>query len=85
MRDELARRGVSIEPARIGALLGEGTVLSSLTLADGQDLPMEALYLAPRSRLNSDIAERLGCALGAGPFGPVIRTDATKLTTVVGV
>lgn len=40
-------------------------------LDDGRELPIEALYLAPRSRLNSAIAEQLGCALDDGPFGPI--------------
>lgn len=29
--------------------------------------------------------EQLGCALDDGPFGPVIRTDAAKMTTVSSV
>jgi len=82
---KLARRCVAIEPAPIAALRGDGTALSSLLLADGREAPIEALYLAPRSRLNSAIVDQLGCALDDGPFGPVIRTDAAKLTTVPGV
>ncbi len=82
---KLARRCVAIVPAPIVALRGDGTALSSLLLADGREAPIEALYLAPRSRLNSAIADQLGCALDDGPFGPVIRTDAAKLTTVPGV
>lgn len=85
MQAKLARRGVSIEPGRIAALRGDGPELSSLLLADGRDIATDALFLAPRSRLNSPIAEQLGCALDDGPFGPVIRTDAAKLTTVPGV
>ena len=84
MEAKLARRSVAIEPAPIVALRGDGTALSSL-LADGRAAPIDALYLAPRSRLNGSIAEQLGCALDDGPFGPVIRTDAAKLTTVPGV
>ncbi|MGK6324690.1 FAD-dependent oxidoreductase [Sphingomonas sp. DT-51] len=76
---------MAIEPVKIRALRGEGTALSSLTLADGREIPIDALYLAPHSRLNSPIAEQLGCALDEGPFGPVIRTDAAKLTSVTGV
>jgi thioredoxin reductase len=82
---KLARRGVAIEPAPIVALRGDGTTLSSLLLAGGREALIDALYLAPRSRLNSPIAEQLGCALDDGPFGPVIRADAAKLTTVPGV
>jgi len=59
--------------------------LSWLTLADGREIPVDALYLAPRSQLNSPIAAELGCVLDDGPFGPVIRTDAAKLTSVPGV
>lgn len=81
----LARRGVQIEPAQIAALVGEGTALSSLVLGDGREAAIDALYLAPPSRLNSSIAEQLGCSLDDGPFGPVIRTDAAKLTSVPGV
>ncbi|QRE74892.1 NAD(P)/FAD-dependent oxidoreductase [Methylobacterium aquaticum] len=81
----LARRGVGIEPAPVAALLGEGGTLTGLRLADGRMAAIDALYLAPRTRMNSPLAERLGCALDEGPVGPVIRTDAAKLTTVAGV
>jgi thioredoxin reductase len=33
----------------------------------------------------SDLAERLGCAVDDGPFGPIVRTDARKETSVPGV
>ncbi len=81
----LGSRGVGIEPAAVAALVGEGGSLSGLMLEDGRTAPLDALYLAPRTRMNSPLAERLGCALDDGPFGSVIRTDAAKLTTVAGV
>lgn len=82
---QLAERGVEIEPAPLAGLLGEGDTLSGVRLMDGRTTAINALYLVPRSRLNSPLAERLGCALDEGPFGPVIRTDGAKLTTVAGV
>lgn len=85
MQSHLARRGVAIEPMRIAALCGEGTGLSSLALADGREVLIDALYLAPRSHLNSPIAAQLGCVLDDGPFGQIIRTDPAKLTSVPGV
>jgi thioredoxin reductase len=85
MRAKLAHRGVMIEPARVAALQGDGVGLSSLLLEGGQQSPIDALYLAPRTRLNSPIAEQLGCALDDGPLGPVLRTDPAKLTSVPGV
>jgi thioredoxin reductase len=81
----LRRRGVAVEPAPIRTLQGGEGKLTSLLLENGRDTPIDALFLAPRSKLNSQIAERLGCALEDGPFGPIVRTDAAKQTSVAGV
>lgn len=82
---KLAQRGVLIEPSRVVALQGDGTRLSSLLLDNGSSMLADALYIAPSTRLNSPIAEQLGCAMDEGPFGLIIRTDASRLTTVRGV
>jgi thioredoxin reductase len=81
----LRERGVVVEPAPVRALHGDGAGLSSIELTDGRTSAVDALYLGPRTRLNSGIPEQLGCELEEGPFGSFIRTDATKLTTVPGV
>ena len=83
--DRLRKRGIQIEPAPVRALDGEGTGLSSIELADGRTSGVDALYLGPRTRLNSDVARQLGCDLEEGTFGDVIRTDAMRMTTVPGV
>ena len=83
--DQLQKRGVTIEPAPVRALLGEGAQLSAIELIDGRTSGLEALYLGPRTRLNSDIAQQLGCELEEGVFGSIIRTDDAKMTTVPGV
>jgi thioredoxin reductase len=84
-RAKLQARGVAIEPARIVALEGPGQELSAVRMGDGRLVPLDALFLAPRTRPGSPLAEQLGCAFDEGPFGPVIRTDAMKTTTVPGV
>lgn len=86
--DELAaleKRGVAIEPAPVTAVHGEGRQLSAIALGDGRMAEVKALYLGPQMRLNSDIAQQLGCALEEGPLGPFIRTDGMKMTTVANV
>lgn len=86
--EELAKlraRGISIEPAEVRALQGEGTALSAIELADGRTSDVRALYVAPRNRLNSDLAEQLGCGIDEGPYGQVIRTDPMKATTLPNV
>ena len=83
--EALARRGVRIEPAAIDRLAGEGRTLSQIHLADGRSRPLDALFIAPRNRLNSALAERLGCALEAGPLGPTIVVDEMQMTSVPNV
>ena len=82
---QLRQRGVAIEPAPVTAVHGDGLQLSAIELADGRMSEADALYLGPRTRLNSAIAEQLGCDMEEGPFGPIVRTDAQKMTTVPGV
>ena len=84
-RDELARRGVVIEPAPVHSLEGDDGGPVILALGDGRRAIADALYIAAPTRLNSGLAERIGCAIDDGPFGPIIRTDADKMTTVPGV
>lgn len=87
-RDALTSRGVRVEPRRVIALVGEGTDLAGVRVsgAGGEEVvALDALFTASRTRMASPIAERLGCAFDDGPFGPVIRTDPRKETTVPGV
>ena len=82
---ELQRRRIAIEPAPVVALEGEGQSLSAVALADGRRSPIDALYVGPRTRLNSAIAQQLGCGVYEGRFGSIIRTDDARMTTVPGV
>lgn len=82
---ELRRRGVAVEPAPVRALHGDRAGLSAVELGDGRMAPADALYLAPRTRLNSGIAQQLGCELEEAPTGPIIRTDPQKATTAPGI
>lgn len=82
---ELQRRGVAVEPAPVRALHGDGPGLSAIELIDGREHAIDALYIGPRTRLNSSIAEQLGCGIEQGAFGPVIQTDGQRTTSVAGV
>ena len=83
--DDLQARGVRIEPARLVALHGENKRLSSVELADGRLDPVDALFVGPRIRANSDIADQLGCAMDDHPLGQIIHTNEMKQTSVSGV
>jgi thioredoxin reductase len=81
----LRTRGVSIEDAPVVALLGDAPSLSGLRLNDGRTIPIDAIFINPRTRMASPLAEQLGCEFEEGPSGPFIRTGPDKQTTVKGV
>lgn len=87
--DDAARRlrahGVAIEPAAVQALEGPLPQLGAVRLADGRSLPLEALFVAPRVRIGHELVDSLGCELTDGPFGPMLRVDELKQTSVPGV
>lgn len=81
----LEQRGVVVEPKSVVGLVGEGTGLSAVRLGNGSERPVDALFIGPANRLNSDIPERLGCAIEQGPLGSVVTVDDMKATNVSGV
>ena len=82
---DLARRGVEIEQEPLESIVGEGTSLSAIRLRSGREQPLDALFIGPRNRFNSDIVERLECAVEVGPLGSIVTVDEMKATTVAGV
>lgn len=82
---QLAARGVAVERTPVVELLGQGTAISTLRLADGREVPAEAVFNAPRTRMTSPLADQLGCAFDDGMTGQYIRVDAMQQTSVPGV
>jgi thioredoxin reductase len=82
---ELQKRSVVIVPDKVEALVGEGAELAALRLSDGTEWPIEALFIGPTNRLNSDLPERLGCRLEPGMLGNTVTVDDMKATNVPGV
>jgi thioredoxin reductase len=83
-RNDLAARGIHVEPMRVVEVAGGGPAID-VRLEDGRELRFHGLFLQPRTRPALALAESLGCALDEGPLGPFFRTDETKETTVRGV
>ncbi|HEX6910384.1 MAG TPA: NAD(P)/FAD-dependent oxidoreductase [Longimicrobium sp.] len=82
---ELASRGVRVDARPVEAIVGDPPALAGLRLRGGETVRLDALFTGSRTRMASPLAQQLGCAFDDGPFGPVIRTDARKETTVPGV
>jgi thioredoxin reductase len=86
--EQLARlvaRGVAVEREPVVELLGDAPSLDAVRLADGRVVTVNALFVAPETRMASPLAEQLGCAFDDGMLGPLIRVDDWKETTVPGV
>jgi thioredoxin reductase len=81
----LEARGVTIERVPVEALIGSAPELSALRLADGREVPVEALFVAPSVRMASALPHQLGCILEEGPMGPYVRVDDWRQTSVPGV
>lgn len=81
----LGARGVTIERTPVVALLGSAPGLDGACLADGRVVALGALFVSPRTLPASPLAGQLGCAFDEGPFGPYVRVDERKETTVPGV
>jgi thioredoxin reductase len=81
----LAARGVTIERQPVVELLGDAPALEAVRLSDGRVVTVNALFVAPSTRMASPLAEQLGCVFDDGLLGPVIRTDDWKATSVPGV
>lgn len=81
----LARRGVEIERTPVVELLGEGSAVRALRLADGREVPFGAVFTAPKTRVAGPLAEQLGCAFADGMTGPYIEVDPMQQTSVAGV
>lgn len=81
----LAARGVGIERTPVVELLGEGSGIRALRLADGRAVPAEVVFTAPKTRVASPLAEQLGCIFTEGMTGPYIEVDSMQQTSVRGV
>jgi thioredoxin reductase len=84
-RAALAARGVRVETRPVEEIVGDAPGLAGVRLRDGELVALDALFTGSRTRMASPLAERLGCALDEGHFGPVVRTDARRETSVPGV
>lgn len=81
----LDTRNVLIEPTPVVEVIGASPNITGLRLADGLIVAIDALFIAPRTRMASPLAAQLGCAFEEGPMGAVIRVDEWKQTSVPGV
>lgn len=81
----LLARGVAIERTTVVELLGPGSDLQALRLADGREVAADAVFTAPKTRMASPLAAQLGCTFIDGATGPNIQVDEMQQTSLPGV
>lgn len=84
MMQQFEARGVTVERTPVAAVVSEAEGLR-VQLADGNEIDIVGLFTQPRSRPSTDIGQQLGCLHVEAPFGPILKVDETKQTTVSGV
>lgn len=83
-RGQLSARGVHLEATPVVSVAGAGDGIA-VTLADGREIHLAGLFLAPPARPASPIGEQLGCESEDMMGSRLLRTDAFKATSVAGV
>jgi thioredoxin reductase len=78
----LNARGIRVVNQEVVDLVVENDHLTAITIADGQVVPREVLFVPPRFEPNSGLLVELGCELDERGHATV---DATGLTTQPGV
>ncbi|SCX83866.1 MULTISPECIES: NAD(P)/FAD-dependent oxidoreductase [unclassified Pseudomonas] len=81
-RASLERRGVTMVPEPIERIEGDR---ADVVLANGRVVSIDGLFVLPRTRVASPLAESLGCEFEDGPMGAFIQSDMTRETSVPGV
>ncbi|MBJ8478152.1 NAD(P)/FAD-dependent oxidoreductase [Acinetobacter pittii] len=77
----LQKRGVIVEPCLIQEIRGEAEIV----FTDGKVIALDGLFIPTRTYITQPWLAELGCEVEDTPFGQIIKTNATKDTTVKGV
>lgn len=79
-------RGIESEPARVVAILGEGTAISAVRLAgengdEGREVAVDAIFTIGAPRPHDGFLASLGLARDDGPFGSFLAVDPMGRTS----
>ncbi|GAB3189902.1 NAD(P)/FAD-dependent oxidoreductase [Nesterenkonia suensis] len=77
----LRSRGVTIETVEVAAVEGQGSALSSVALADGRHVPVDALFTLGALRPHDEFLAGFELERAPSPMGDVLTVDATGRTS----
>lgn len=84
-RQKLERRGVTIVDGTLAAIHQQGGRLSGITLTDGSELGLDALYAHPRNRPSADLHAQMGLDMKDTPTGSMVAAGEMQSTSRPGV
>ncbi|MFE7629685.1 NAD(P)/FAD-dependent oxidoreductase [Kocuria sp. NPDC057446] len=83
--EQLDALGVRVVEGPVQRLRLEGDELRAVVLDDGQEVPVDAVVVAPRFVARADLYEQLGGTLTEHPVGELIATGPMGSTAIPGV
>jgi thioredoxin reductase len=84
-RHKLQKRGVRIVDGKLQSIAQENGRISAITLDDGTELPLAALYAHPQNRPSANLHEQLGLETRSTPTGTMLVTGDMQLTSRPGI
>ncbi len=84
-RHKLEKRGVKIEDGKLARIHHHNGAVSAVTLEDGSEIALDALYSHPRNRPSATLHEQLGLDTKETPTGIMVEVDDRQKTSRDGV
>jgi thioredoxin reductase len=84
-RQKFDQRGVKLVEARVAAFEHDNGQLSSIVLADGKSVPLDALFAHPRNAPAASLHDQLGVQTVETPLGLAIKLIDQFQTSVPGI
>ena len=84
-RSKLEKRGVKIVDGKLASIQHDGGRISGVTMEDGANIALEALYAHPRNRPSADLHFQLGLETKDTPTGIMLAVGDMQLTSRPGI
>ncbi|WP_338721807.1 NAD(P)/FAD-dependent oxidoreductase [Devosia sp. XK-2] len=84
-RHKLEKRGVRLVDGKLRTISHDAGRIASVTMDDGTEIALEALYAHPRNRPSADLHEQLELDMGDTPTGTMIKAGDMQATSRPGI
>jgi len=85
VREDLARRNVTVFDGRIAEIVPQGGHAASVNIDGGSNVPVDILFAHPRNKPSASLHESLGLATADTPLGIILKVDERRETSVPGI